>query len=264
MTLEELIDRLKKNDNVDALSVTGSAASDEFNPASDYDLLIVIYNKPLSLMSGATELDGRFTDLGFITSEEILKITETEVNTLPLSGRYTTLIRSLRNARILFDSSGRLTNLQQKYQKQMAFLSPKTSELTSRLDRASYNLAHTKRYITSVNPDYHMAVDLRMLYQLDNLMVDYFFVRGQPWPGEKAAIRQWKSNDPDYYDLFQKCLYETNRSKKVKYYEQLAMETMKPIGTLWHLGETRFRMQSEREMTTENLKAADRFWKSLF
>ena len=196
-------------------------------------------------------------------SEEILKLAENENGPIPLNDTQTTMIRSLQKAKISFDKSGSLTKPQKKYQKELTFLPPDNSESQSRLDKASYNLAHTKRYILSDNPDYLMAIDLRMLYQLDNLMLDYFFVRGQPWPGEKAAIRQWKSSDPDYYNLFNKCLYETDRNNRVQYYEQLAIKTMEPIGTLWHTGETHFRMKCDTEMNQENLKTADQFWKSL-
>jgi hypothetical protein len=38
---------------------------------------------------------------------------------------------------------------------------------------------------------------------------------------------------------------------------------MEPAGNLWNSGETRFRMESEKEMTPENMGAAEKFWDSL-
>mgnify|MGYP001040812484 FL=1 len=43
----------------------------------------------------------------------------------------------------------------------------------------------------SSDPIYLEAFDLRLLYQLSDLMVDYFAVRGLPYQGEKTAIRYW-------------------------------------------------------------------------
>lgn len=263
MTIEDLIKKLEKNNKIDALAITGSGGSGELNPASDYDLLIIAYDKPQCLMSGATEIDGRFTDLGFATVVEVQTIYRDLGDSLVVNGRYTTMVRSLINAYIPFDKSGILTRLQQKYKRELTYVHLQEGELISRLDKASYNLAHTKRKMTSSSPDYLMAVDLRMLYQLADLMVDYFLVRSQPWPGEKEAILYWKSNDSEYYNLFRKCLYETDRQNRIKYYEQLANDTMKPVGHLWHTGETRFRLNPETEMTEKNLNETKLFWDSL-
>ena len=140
---------------------------------------------------------------------------------------------------------------------------PSEGEVYSRLDKASYNLAHTKRMMSSDDPDYQTAIDFRLLYQLADLMVDYFLVRSLPWQGEKHAIRYWRLHDPEYFDLFIKCINEKNRVRKVDYYSELASTTMTPVGELWHLGETRFRLSPDSEMTRENIRAAEEFWQSL-
>ena len=88
-------------------------------------------------------------------------------------------------------------------------------------------------------------------------MVDHFLVRGLPWQGEKSAIRFWKSHDPEYYDLFTKCLGENDQAHKIYYYGELSAATMAPIGSLWTTGATGFRLSPESEMTQENLKSAE-------
>jgi hypothetical protein len=115
----------------------------------------------------------------------------------------------------------------------------------------------------SSDPIYLEAIDLRLLYQLSDLMVDYFAVRGLPYQGEKTAIRYWKAQDRAYYRLFRKCLEERDRSLRVELYGRLAVETMEPIGTLWEIGHTGFRIEPESEMTSSELAKASDFWASL-
>ena len=56
MTLDEMIVRLSKNEYVDAVAIIGSAGGGELNPASDYDLLIVLDPMPLPLSGVVTYL----------------------------------------------------------------------------------------------------------------------------------------------------------------------------------------------------------------
>ena len=99
--------------------------------------------------------------------------------------------------------------------------------------------------------------------KMADLMVDYFLVRELPWQGEKHAVRYWKSHDPGYLDLFIKCINEKNRNRKVDLYHRVASETMAPVGALWQAGETRLRLGPASEMTSENIEAAQRFWRSI-
>lgn len=117
--------------------------------------------------------------------------------------------------------------------------------------------------LASDDPDYHMAIDLRLLYQLADLMLDYFLVRGLPWQGEKHAIRYWRLHDRDYLNLFMKCINEKDRMRKVDLYAKLTSATMSPVDKLWQSGETRFRLSPVSEMTRENVKVAEKFWQSL-
>ena len=110
---------------------------------------------------------------------------------------------------------------------------------------------------------YQEAIDLRMRYQLADLMVDYFHVRDMPWEGEKAAIRRWQEADPEYHILFRRCMAESELHKRVELYGELATHTMAPVGPLWIEGATTFRLAPDSAMTTENLEAARTYWQKL-
>lgn len=263
LTLEELIDRLRRSRQVDATAIIGSASEGRLNPASDFDLLIVLAEKPLPITGGVALLEGHFTDIIFTTPEEVAQLSEADDDTVPLGTIDGTIVRWMKTARIGFDKSGCLTRLQKRAGEGLPLKPPSEGEKLSRLDKASYNLAHTKRMLTSDDPVYHAAVDLRLLYQLSDLMVDYFLVRGLPWPGEKEAIRYWRRADPEYLDLFTKCLHEKDRARRVGCYEELATKTMAPVGPLWQTGATRFRLSPDSEMTGEKQKSAEIWWESL-
>ena len=262
-TLQELVDRLRRSRKVDAVAIIGSAGEGNLNAASDLDLLIVLVNRPLPITGGVTWVEGRFTDLIFTTSEEVRQLNEMDYDEIPIGNLQGTMVRWMKTARIEFDGSGSLTRLQQRAREGLSLTPPSDGETISRLDRASYNLAHTKRMLASDDPVYHAAVDLRFLYQLADLMVDYFIVRSLAWPGEKAAIRYWQESDPEYLGLFSKCLGERDRVGRVGYYEELAKATMAPVGPLWQTGTTHFRLSPDSEMTRDRLQSAEAFWELL-
>ena len=263
MTLEELVVQLQKSDDVIAVAIIGSASEDNLNPASDYDLLIVLKAMPVYITGAVTNLEGRFTDIIFSNSQDVENLSNAGDNEITIDSIQGTMLRWLKTARIEFDKTGHLEFLQKRVKEGLSARLPSEGEVYSRLDRASYNFAHTKRMMLSDDTDYQMAIDLRFLYQLAALMVDYFFVRGLPWKGEKHAIGYWKLHDSEYLDLFMKCVNEKDRVQKIDYYSTLASTTMAPVGKLWYSGETRFRLSPDSEMTMVNVRVAEEFWHSL-
>ena len=262
-TFEELIERLSGNEHVNAIALVGSASENNLNPTSDYDLLIVLNAPPLLLTSGVSTIEGRMLDLLFVTTEDIDDLLAAQDSEITIEGIPGTVARWMQTAQVRFDRSGRLTRLKCKVHDGFVLKQMDEAEIRSRIDKASYNLAHTKRMIESDDPVYLSAIDLRMLYQLDDLMLDYFRVRRLAWSGEKDAIRYWQSHDADYFELFSRCLQETDRRPRVDLYEQLANATMAPAGALWESGATTFRLSPDSAMTEENIRAAKDFWESL-
>ena len=102
-----------------------------------------------------------------------------------------------------------------------------------------------------------------MLYQLGDLMVGYFNLRGLPWKGEKEAIRYWESLDPGYIDLFIRCYWERCRTQRVRLYAELVNATIEPVGFQWSNDGPNLVLSPSRDMTRENLERAQRFWRSL-
>ena len=110
---------------------------------------------------------------------------------------------------------------------------------------------------------YRQAVDLRMLYQLADLMVDYFHLRAMGWRGEEEAIRFWRDNDPDYLALFTRCQWAPDRAERISLYRDLVEATVEPAGYEWDLYGPNLKLSPAAEMTPENLAVVKEFWRSL-
>jgi hypothetical protein len=72
LTFEQLIDRLKSSPHVEGLALFGSPPGD--NPASDYDLLVVLANPPVQMFQMSTAIDGRGADIAFSESEVVERV----------------------------------------------------------------------------------------------------------------------------------------------------------------------------------------------
>jgi hypothetical protein len=93
----------------------------------------------------------------------------------------------------------------------------------------------------------------------------YFRVRGEPWEGEKQAIRYLVAHDPEYLEMFRQSLAETNRERKVQLYEQLAALTLAPLGGLWGDGATaiQFEIKPDEELSPGVVETTLTFWEGL-
>ena len=261
MTLAEVIDRLAQNKIVTGLLVIGSASKDKLTPSSDYDLVIVLAENHLPLHVGVTYIDGRFTDLIFLTTaqfEQILAL-ETAIDEDEWLGR---IIRWVQEGTIAFDRRGHLAQAQEKVtQGQWLQVKDKVDGYNPWF-RVNYNLSQNKRMLTSNDPVYQTVVDLRVaLYGSADLFFSYFAIRNLPWSGEKDAVRYLLAHDPAYLDLFQKFISEGDRERKFEIYEELAELTVAPAGSIWQ--DDVSVMTFERKVGLSVIAEAVDFWDEL-
>lgn len=263
MDFESLVERLKENRNVDGLLFLGSTGQATLNAHSDRDLLIVLNERGLSITSGTVYCGGILIDLIMVTLQQVQELVRTELGTISLSDSRASFFNWVPSGVIALDRSGCLKLLRDALKRSES--SPKLTEgeSVSRSNHAIYNLTQTQRMSDSPDPVYEQAVDLRMLYQLSDLMVDYFNLRGLPWRGEKEAVRHWQTCDSGYFDLFMRCYWERNRVERVRLYAELVNATIEPVGFSWDVGGPNFVLSPPTDMTRENLQNARHFWRSL-
>ena len=231
LTLEAAVGRLAACPVVDGVLLTGSTANLGLTATSDYDLLIVL-DDPLPLHVGIGRLEGRVADLAFTSTDLLDRLVADpgEAAGLPLAWP---IVRWLTNGTIAYDRDGRLARAQTAAQAGAVRLTVDEHAIYSVWFRANYNLRHARRLLAASDPAVLLALDLRLLYSLYDLVPAYFILRGLPWTGEKAAARYWQARDPEFMALLEAALTTAERRRKVALYEQLAARALAPAGAIW-------------------------------
>lgn len=265
MPLDELIVRLRRRDTIDGIMVIGSTARDELTPASDYDLAIVGSDMAALVDMGHTIVDGRHTDLRFLTVQEMNDMIESKRPVNPYTSNGSTLLR-MGDGQIEKDGSGCLGRARQKV------LDGVELELLNdhqRYDRwwfINMFLRIAGRLDRSDDPVDHQAAELYVNGVLDSLMVDYFNFRDLLWKGEKEAIRYWTFHDPGFLHLFMQCLKETETSSRVALLKTLCSLASKPFGPIWGDDHTAMHIRTDGNPTLDvalSTETALDFWDAL-
>ena len=263
MDFETLVERLKKSPKVVGLMFLGSTGQPTLNAFSDRDLLIVLDECDPEVTSGAVFCGDVLVDLVLVTRQQVEDLIAAEPGSVSLSDPRASFYNWVPSGTIALDRCGCLESLRNAMRRDGSVPKLTEGESVKRVDRALYNLAQTQRMSGSPDSVYEQAVDLRMLYQLSDLMVDYFNLRGLPWRGEKEAIRHWQSFDADYIDLFMRCYWERRRAERVRLYAELVEATIEPVDFEWDSEGPNFVLSPPKDMTRGNLERAQRFWQSL-
>ncbi len=262
LSFEEATARLAANQVVDGLLTIGSASRQDITPVSDYDLIVILRDAPIPLRVALTYIDHRLTDIIFVNVAEIERLLQKGVPSAHAFWDEAQLLRWLRTGQIVFDRSGQLQSAQNKANSQPEKETGK-NEIYAAWFGVNYNLKQTRRLLTSNDPAYLMAVDVRLLFSLHDLWRYYFLVRRLPYQGEKAQARYLATSDPVYLETFRQCLAENNRNEKFQLYEKLAELTIAPIGGLWEDGVTSILPEPGIHWEMHTVQTALSFWQSL-
>jgi hypothetical protein len=230
LSLNEVIARLQQHDAVDSVLLMGSTGQNAVNPASDYDLVVVLSSQPEPIAMLQTVIDQRLAEVYFFSTDTLDQIAGDQYNAqggaLPSSGDRVAFYTWLQTGRIAFDRNGRLARVQQHLRTTTWFNPIGDAQRYAIWFGHNYNLQHTLWIARSTDPLYQREVDIRLTFTVFFLFCDYFHLRGLPWQGSKAAMRWLEQHDPDYLTLFHAFLDATNRADKLPIYEQLVPLTL--------------------------------------
>jgi len=263
LTLDDVIARLTKRDIIAGILTIGSTAKHTIIPASDYDLLLILANKPKGLQPySITHIDGRFTDLLFATSADLDDILAL-AKPVPSEGDWHgSMIRWFQTGEIVYDPTGRLAQVQHKVQMETC-LNPLADDGYSGWFTINYNLAQTRRLVQANDPVYRAAGELRLaLYAAPDLLFNYFKIRNLRWEGDKAAVRLLMQHDPDYLQHFQYFMRQGDPTQKLGLYERLAALTIAPVGELWPASVTEITVDRAAVSASEQ-ESLKQFWEDL-
>lgn len=265
LTFEQTLARLSGSEAVAGLALFGSQGRMEADPVSDYDLLILVTDPPLQIFQMLTHINHRMADVVFVditTADQILAQRE-PVASRSFGGLF---LQKMLTAKILYDESGRLAQVQQYAQTQhkadRLLLPTNEDTLYGTWFWPNHGLYHMKRMIQADDPLYHTAVDLMLLGGLSTICREYCQARSIPWQGEKAALRYLQAHDPAYLALLQTALAEPDRQHKLALYEQLVQQALEPIGPLWSAGLTAVILR-DMPHETAHLQTALHYWEDL-
>ena len=262
LSLVEVISRLSGHERVAGIMTIGSVNTGDLCPASDYDLLIVLFHAPDNMRHGVTHVDHRLTDLLFFVRAEVEQVLALE-RPVEAEARIGNLIHWLQIGHIAFDRNGQLEMAQQKARQGGWRLPPGAAECGRSWYRINFNVAHNRIMLASDDPVYRQALAVRLLYGLAEVFFGYLRVRGVLWDGEKAAIHYLSANDPDFLALFCSCLAESDPARKLQIYEELAAWAIAPVGGLWGPDITVIPLEAEDARSPEAYEDALDFWEQL-
>jgi len=259
--LDQLIARIAAQPVVDGVLLMGSTATTP-TPDSDYDLLLVVNNLPAPVHLLVTSVDDRFTEVYIQTTAQIDDLIDGD-HPISTHSFDAALVAWIQTGRIAWDRDGRLQRAQERLRLHPRLVPPGTGDVYRTWFRISYNVRQTRRMLHAADPWYHQAVDFRLLYSLPEVVIGYLKVRGLPWHGEKWALRYLANNDPQFFDLFRRCIAIVDRSEKFALYEQMAAHALKPVGGLWPVDATTVDFANDADAQAEHVDAALGWWTRL-
>ena len=235
-TLDELVARLARHDAVAGVLLMGSTGTAALTPTSDYDLLVVLTDLPAPLRMVTTWVGDRLTEVYCTTTAALDRIVA-EPSAWSGNSEEAIVFSWLTTGRVVYDRVGRLRQTQAAAQHAPPPV-PHEREAYEAWRHIGYSVVQMRRYLAASDAASRIAVDLRLLYGLFEVVLAYFAVRGVPWRGEKEAIRYWEEHDPAYLGDFRACLAESDQGRKAAWYVELARRALDPVGGLWEPGTT--------------------------
>ncbi|MFA6158764.1 MAG: nucleotidyltransferase domain-containing protein [Candidatus Paceibacterota bacterium] len=217
--LSQIIKSLENNVSVDAVLLVGSQSKNEHKEYSDIDLVVILKEKASDLQSLFQYVDGKPCDIFFFDGAMLQLFLGAK--TIPANKMDAVLLGWLDTAHVYFDKSGVVKSLMGNKESLKAKLEVPVEEMVSFESKINAGYITNKRYFDSANPEYHDALETKLLQDVYNILIGYFEFRAIPWRGEKTMLRHLKEHDKAFYDLYMSYIRATTLKEKFKLYEQL-------------------------------------------
>jgi len=251
--LSQIINNLGKHQDVDGVFVTGSQG-DEHKPYSDIDLVIILNKNDNKISSLYTWIGDKFADVFFFDLSDLENLfIKNDIEANSMSAIF---IDWLLKATVYFDKSGILGKL--KNNSATKKFSIPVSEKQQFCQKINYNLVANTRYFQSNDPLYHVALEIRLLYSVSEILCAYFEFRNIPWRGEKTAIKYFRENDRDFYDKFISYTKASNLDDRFKVYQALVKSTFTDEYKEWVVGDI-----LPQSKNNKDIESMTKYWSDL-
>jgi len=237
VTLDEVLARLARNEIVEGILLLGSTGTSAFTPTSDFDLLLVLLDLPAPVRIVNTWIDHRFAEIYCTTSAALDRILAADAAWLE-GTEEAVVLGWLHEGRIVFDRKGRIEQAVARARNLSPAPNSDDADIVEAWRKIGYNVAQIRRYLAAGDPASRMAVNLRLLYSVDEVKFHYFTIRGISWTGEKPAIQYWTENDAVFLEQLAQFFDEPDLHRRVELYVSLAQHCVAPLAPLWDVGDT--------------------------
>jgi predicted nucleotidyltransferase len=251
LSLDQVFARLKSHKQVKGVLLLGSVTTDAFNPASDYDLVILLDLDDRPWFVGVTQIDHRLADLIFVSHEAAQKAACFD-SSVEAPEELAPIRRWLKMGTIVHDPQGLLQAAQKTLRERDWKAVPSSRAAYGAWFAINYNLAQTRRLLSSPDPAYQGTAAVRMaVYGHSDVWFGYFTIRQMEWPGDKAAYRCLQREAPEFLEAYEEFIRAAEPKDKLAKYEKVTALAAKPYGGLWPV-----------EITLTNLENKD-MWAEL-
>ncbi|MEK7477061.1 MAG: nucleotidyltransferase domain-containing protein [Candidatus Coatesbacteria bacterium] len=217
-SLEDLLERLKASLRVKGIFTMGSTATG-LNPVSDLDLVVVLDRNPEGLMSVFTTVAGRFADIFAFDLDFMKGLTgKAEVSATGFEGM---VVEWLSKGRIEYDPEGVLLTLKEWIRSHQPRQVIADHEKRAGWSKINYNYLANTRFFRHGDALYRQALEVRLLYSVMDILLEYFDFRDVPWRGEKVAIRYLEEHDKPFLAAFQGYTDSRDLAGRMQHYEEL-------------------------------------------
>ncbi len=214
----DTVKKLKKDKRYLAGYIFGSVARGDATKESDLDVKVIVENDNCENINhpfiSGIKLD--ITFLSFRQLEELLQKQAKKAERVPM------LVESI----ILFDKTGELKKLKQRFQK----IKPKKYSKDD-YQLAQFMVYHADNKVSRAldNKDY-LSAQLGMHVNLTELLKTHYHIKGKWWASDKRLMADLKSWDKNLFKILSKYLTEKDIKKKYKVWSQIIDYILKPIG----------------------------------
>lgn len=253
LSFTQFVERLTQQNAVEGILTIGTTKGKDLKPYSDYDVVIVLTQNNSNVQLALGSIDGRLTDYLFASKEDLEEIISNPDN---IQGWQQKIARWLKDGEIVFDRSGQLKKAKETVSTINISDQITEKDVYSAWFNINYNLKQNRRILASKDPEYLLALDIRLLYCINDLIVGYFTLRKLVWGGEKKAISYLTQNEPEFTQFLKKFFTQSQISEKMETYEKLAATTLSAVNQTWGENEIAF-------TPPESTSLAQNFWISL-
>jgi len=223
-SLRELIERFKLHPNVIGLVRYGRRTVDDMSPGGDFDLFVIVKERPSGLESVHFHIEDITVDINFRTLKDLQSehpITRIDIN-----------LASGEVLWVKFDAlKDLLPKLSHRWKAEASFHGANYYAAERFFQTHALYKVRGRLRSEPLFCNFILSTDIFWLVET------FFRVRQLTFPGEKSALEAIRKHEPEIFCLIEEFYATNDVSEKYQIVEKLTDLVLEPIGGAWEKGE---------------------------